>query len=327
MSYYSLPAAVFRYSEISMRTSFLCCLTASLLCLPTALRAQGSEPGGSEPGTVVEAAPDDVRGKGDGRRGEKVEKEDGGKEENLTPEERMARNITSGASAFCRFQAALKPAKLLPGQSGTLFVTAILQGDAVLPAPPPLELMSSLQQGSVTVGGLMVRPAEVGRLAKGYLGRPVYDNYAVFELPVSLASDAQIGKRYPLVVDLKFDLYDGTSAQPIGRFLDRVMTEVEAGVVADPVVRAANRSGAVVTSKPPEAAPVVAVSAASVPTGRELRSDTVVAVDPPGVAPVTPAADSSPNLPVDDGGGDTVLVAVGGGTLLVLILLLLARRK
>lgn len=312
-----------------MRTSFLLSLTASLLSLTNLLPAQGSEQG-AEMGSVVEAAPDDDRRKGDprkGERGEKGEKGDGGEDENLTPEQRLARNITSGASAFCRFQVALKPAKLLPGQSGTLLVTAILQGDAVLPAPPLLEVMSSPQQGSVTLGGLLVRPAENGRLAKGYLGRPVYDNYAVFELPVMLAGDAQIGKRYPLVVDMKFDLYDGTSAQPIGRFLDRVVTEVESGVVADPVVRGANRASPSAVGKASQAAAAASQPVISSLPVREVRGDTVAVAEPAAVVPVAPVSAPAPSLPVDDGGGDTVLLVVGGGILLVLVVLLLARRK
>ncbi len=116
-------------------------LTIALLCVAAAAPAQGGEE------TVQEVGNEDMRrrqpdGRGDRQKGEKGEKGEKGdiEEENLTPEQRLARNITSGAQAYCRFQAALKPAKLLPGQTGTLLVTAVLQGNAVLPAPAPLEL-------------------------------------------------------------------------------------------------------------------------------------------------------------------------------------------
>jgi hypothetical protein len=108
-----------------------------------------------------------------------------------------------------------------------------------------------------------------------------------------------------------------------------VVTEVEAGVVLDPQVRATNRAPVGAASKPLEAAPVAPIAAAAAPAGRELRAETVPAPDSPAVAPTAsgPEPVSPSNLPVDDGGGDTVLLAVGGGILLVLILLLLARRK
>jgi hypothetical protein len=246
-------------------------------------------------------------------------------EEKLTPEERLRRNITTGASNFCRFHTSLRPAKLMPGETGTMLVAAILQGQAVLPAPAPLELVQTVQSSPVAVGGLAVRPAELGRLAAGYVGRPVYENYAIFEVPVTLAAEAQVGKKYPVAVDLKFDLYDGASAQPIGRFLDRATLEIEVGRVPDPVVptgaAAATASGPAPTtieaSKPEAVAPPAPVSGAI-----------VVAPEPvaPAAAPNV-ASDAAASLSVEPEAGMPVVLIAGAGALLLGIVVLLARKR
>jgi hypothetical protein len=312
-------------------------LTLALLSVAVAAPAQGGEE------TVQEVGNEDMRrrpeGRGDRQKGEKGEKGEKGdiEEENLTPEQRLARNITSGAQAYCRFQAALKPAKLMPGQTGTLLVTAVLQGNAVLPAPAPLELTSSPQQGKVTLGGLMVRPAEIGRgLAKGYTGRPVYDNYAIFELPVTLAADAAVGTKHMVSVDLKFDLYDGNTAQAISRFVDRIATEIEVGPVADPAIRSGARPvGSGAAAPAPKAEPVAPAPLGSqaAPAGSAAVAGQPELVQPAASASVPPAPSAPSAVPppaeLTVAGDELPIVplAIGGGILLLLIVLLLARKK
>lgn len=265
-----------------------------------------------------------------GQRGAAGEKES---EENLTPEQRLARNVTSGAGAYCRFQASLVPAKLLPGQSGTLKVLATLQGNAVIPSPAPMEMVGLLQQGMVTLGALAPVPAELGRLATAYLGRPVYDNYAIFDVPVTMSADATLGSKHIAAVDMRFDLYDGNSAQPIGRFVDRVSLSIEVGSVPDPQVRGLAAAAVV--------APAGATSAAlAVPDGlpvggpdaagpRRLDGKVLVAepAPPAGATDAPPAADPAAPTVGDDAGGVPLPLLLGGGAALVVIGILLLRRK
>ncbi len=245
----------------------------------------------------------------------------------LTPEQRLARNITNGASQYCRFFATVTPAKLLPGQTGTLRVLATLQGHAVLQAPPQLEFVGQAQQGVVSLGPIALQPAAPGRIETGYRGRPVYENFAVIEAPVTMAANAVMGSKHIVAMDLKFDLYDGSSAQPIGRFLDRASTEVQVGSAADPAVQASGPRSAE-APKAPEVAPP---TARPQPAAQPVQAHAVVPEES-NVAKPKPEPDasspSSPSMPLDESAGAVPMpVWVGGGVLLLGFVLLLARRK
>lgn len=255
----------------------------------------------------------------------------------LTPEERLARSVRHNASAFCRFVASVKPAKLLPGQSGTLVVSALLSGQAVLPSPAPMSIVGSRQQGFVTLGELQFRPAEMGRHAAGYQGRPVYDNYAIFEIPFTVGADVAMGAKQNVNVDLQFDIYDGFSAQPIGRFIDRFVVEVEIGTVPDPIVVASSPSAA--TTQMSGVAATVEVDGdtapSSAPPGATER--VVTGLDPVGTpAPAAvveeDATDDHAAEPdwshlQEDSGALPWPVWFGGGFLLLGLVVLLARKK
>lgn len=249
---------------------------------------------------------------------------------NLTPEQRLARNITSGAGAYCRFTTSVREGKLMPGQSGTLLVTATLQGAAVMPSPPPVELTAPAQQGVVTLGALAVRPADIARLAPGYAGRPVYDNYVVFELPVTLSPEAQVGKKVQAVIDLKFDLYDAASAQPIGRFVDRALADIEVGAEPNPQVSLPAASAppvathAAIGGAPAEGKPEDRLVEPSAALGGNALPRTVSGDN----TPPTPAPVASDSLPVVlDSEGLPLWPIVGGGGLVLVLVVLLARKK
>lgn len=249
----------------------------------------------------------------------------------LTPEERLARNIIYGAGNFCRLQGGLKPSRLLPGQSGTYTVVMILQGDAVLVAPPPLTLKSPPQQGSLTLGGIGFHPAKPARdkRAKAFLGQPIYDDYAIFELPVTMANTAQLGSRHALSLELQFDLHSGTSGQPIGRFVDRVAYTVECGAAPDPTVAAggaARQEGAALQAPvtPPE--PVRGAATGAVDPSHIPNTD--VAGTPAQDAPAPPP--SRPEQHEVELSGETSLpfpLLLGAGGLLVAIVVLIVSRR
>jgi hypothetical protein len=255
--------------------------------------------------------------------------------EKLTPEERLNRNIRSGANAYCTFVANPKPAKLMPGQTGVLVITAILKGSTVIPSPAPLEVISASLGGMATIGTPAFRPAEIGKggLAKGYLGRPVYDNWAIFELPITMSADAVVGRKVPIAIEMRFDLFDGASAQTIGRFLDRVSAEIEVGQAADPSVvggvPSAAQSGRVVQAAGDSQ------SDAEKDADRKTAGSTraVGAAAPPLVAespaalPVAPSGVPAPALTLEDSSLPMPLLLGAGSVIVLVLILILARRK
>jgi hypothetical protein len=292
-----------------------------------------------EEGTAdVKSAEDARRAKAAAReeRGLKGEAGEMGEEDgaNLTPEQRLARNVTHGAQAYCRFLATTKPEKLMPGQTGTLTILATLQGNAVLPAPASFQVLNAAQQGELSLGTLSARPATVGRHAAGYLGRPVYDNYAVLEAPVTLAPSAQVGSKHVVAVELQFDLYDGNSAQTIGRFIDRVATTVEVGKTPDPVVQGGVRPASSVATAPaanvppPTSEPEERASTPPEVVAPRLEANTVVPQAPaPAPAPAAPATTEAPPVVGDGDSGLPLPLLIGGGALLLAVVVLLARRR
>ena len=74
---------------------------------------------------------------------------------------------------------------------------------------------------------MTMRPAALGTIHKGYLGRPVYENTAVFEVPVTLSQSAKLGEKVSVALEFEFDVYDGDSAQVVGRFTERVNAVIE----------------------------------------------------------------------------------------------------
>ena len=254
----------------------------------------------------------------------------------MTPDERLDANKRRGSKAHCRFVATCRPPKLLPGQSGVMLVTAILQGQAVLPAPLSMTMSPRVKPNSVQIGTLIAHEAMPGTMAKAYLGRPVYENTAVFEVPVTMGTNAKLGEKTPVAVDLQFDIYHGDSGQAIGRFIERVSTDVEVAAHVDPQV-----AGRVSRPKAePKRAPVVPTPVTnSVKTsGDDSDSD---AAGPKGkVIPVQGPAEPAPevteteteesgDLPSmkgTDAGLPWMLILGGGGFLLVIVLLLLRKK-
>ncbi|MCK5940650.1 MAG: hypothetical protein KAI24_01675 [Planctomycetes bacterium] len=256
----------------------------------------------------------------------------------MTPEERLEATKRRGARGQCRFVTAMRPPKLLPGQTGTMLITAILQGRSVLPAPSQVKMSPVQGGGPVQLGSLIARPAERGRIHEGYLGRPVYENTAVFEVPVTMGEGAKLGDRANVAIELEFDIYDGRTAQVVGRFQERVTTQVEVGAHLDPPVEGRSAS----PSRPAETTPDVAE-----PTGDAIEPDGDAGREQPE-ALTGSASPVGEDVPEDDGGDATpgssagagdlplesagegglpTMLLVGGGVFLLVIVLLLARKK
>ncbi|MEC8652702.1 MAG: hypothetical protein VXY92_09080 [Planctomycetota bacterium] len=314
---------------MSLRSSRLSFLLAALTCLITALPSQGE-------GGEVQEQLQQARQKLAKKRAKSGELDDAGMEAELSrmsPEELLAARKRRGSRGQCRFVADVRPARLLPGQSGTMLITAILQGRSVLQAPASISVKSVTKGDLVEFGELTARPALAGTIHKGFLGRPVYENTAVFEVPVTLAGNATLGDKLQVAVDLEFDIYDGESTQVVGRFVERVQTDVEVGRALDPQVEP--RAARSERDAPEE--PVAPVGAGKVSAAGGAGSGSAVggAASSVSAAPAaedTPAASDTMSLPVGGGsagGGWSIrgLLLAGGGILVVIVVLLLARKR
>lgn len=302
-----------------------------LTALSTLLPAQTGEEEAEHARRKLEAlqAGGDVKGEEKGVPDDALEK--------MTPEQRLNHNIRHGAANLCSFVATPKPAKLMPGQTGMLVVTAILKANAVLPAPPPFELLSGAQQGMVTLGSPAFRPAEPGKLNGFYRGRPVYDNWAIFEVPITMSPAAEIGRSMPVSLEMKFDLYDAGAGQPIGRFIDRVAANIEVGHAADP---AAQLGGAAARQQSTAATPpqggTVSSDAEGVVQRPPAPGRTVTPAAPSSTPPAPHSPDPGAGLPAEsaqplavgeEGEGLPVPLLVAGAAVLAALLLLLLRRR
>ncbi|MCB9879849.1 MAG: hypothetical protein H6835_19835 [Planctomycetes bacterium] len=316
---------------MNLRRSRALSLIAAAASLAMALPAQEGE-GLAVPREKLEAI---RRGKEDGAASadrEKFEQQEKEEWAKLTPEQRLERRIRRGASAHCQFVATCRPAKLMPGQSGVMVVAALLKGNAVIPSPPPVELLSPAANSPVDFGQLTVRPAEVGTEAQAYRGQPVYENYAWFEIPVTMHPDAKLGDKHRLAFDLKFDLYDGGSAMPVGRFLEQVSAEVEVGMAVDPNVVGHRAASAAPAAKAVEPKAVEPKPAVTEPVPAPVASGDVVDTQSStgGAAPrvTEPEGDVGGDvLPVASEDGLPMPLLIGGGVFALLLVLLLALRR
>ncbi|MFT7536033.1 MAG: hypothetical protein ACI85K_001987 [Hyphomicrobiaceae bacterium] len=315
---------IFRLSSISR-------ILAVLLLFVAVIPAQRGE--GELSSEQIEAMQSQRSADGKGRSEKESATDRKNRWEAMTPEERLDSNIRRGSKAHCRFVATCRPPKMLPGQSGVMMITAILSGQSVLPAPLQMQLTPRVQPGAVAIGSLSPRPALPGTIAKAYLGRPVYENTAVFEVPVTMGNDAKLGSKALIAVDLQFDIYHGDTGQTIGRFIERVTTDVEVAPYVDPPV--SNRTPKV-QPKPAPIAPIEVTNPDANPSNviepdSNAMSGTVTEVPVDAPEPVEVDAPATPSkLPPTDSGeglGLPSILAIGGGAFLLVMVLLLKRKK
>ncbi len=242
-----------------------------------------------------------------------------------------------GSRGQCRFVTAMRPPKLLPGQSGTLLITAILQGQSVLPAPSQLTMTPRMSGAALQLGAITARPAPNGQIHEAYRGRPVYENTAVFEVPVTATSEARLGSKAQISLELAFDVHDGATGKSVGSFIESVKHTLDIADHVDPQV--AGRTGPAPTAAPvlPEASKTTGAGATPAEAGAapatgssDAISGSAAAAVP--AAPVEPAAGGDPaesELPPVVASGDSLPtpLLVGGGAILLVIVLLLARKK
>lgn len=257
-----------------------------------------------------------------------------------------AANQPRSARGMCHFVTACVPKRVPPGGSGTIVVVMVMEGDSVLLTPPPVTFDYPEQQGSIRMGQPQFRPARTATLATAFQGNPVYDNTAMIDIPFTVATNTVFGKTNAWV-NLTFDLHQGRTGQPIGRFTDRATCDIEIGIPEQPVsatqlggevgatggsVARANSQPASQPSAAGETPPAVAGKEGAGAPG-EANGQILGEVQPPP-APRDPTPAPMPSGEPVDGGpavvpgdGGTLWLMVAGGFLLVAAVALLATRR
>jgi len=220
----------------------------------------------------------------------------------LSPEQ-LQKHKNSPGAAYASYSATCEPPRIAPGQSGTLRLMMLLKQDAVMPPSGASNIELQPVQGPLAFGTPQLRPARPAQLAEAFRGKAAFDDFAVFDIPVTVGATATAGA-HPVNLSLAYELYRGKTGGWIDRFLDRVEVEVLVGntATAQPAV------GATVGAARPDTASIAASPPlANAADGSSPESD--------HRAPVEAGADSW-----------SLLWIAGGGAVIVASLLLLRRR-
>ena len=249
-----------------------------------------------------------------------------------------AANMPRHARGMCHMVSAIHPNRIAPGTTGTGIVTMILEGDAVLTAPAPVQFQYVETQGPVTLAAAAFRPAKKARIAQAFAGREAYDNYAIFEVPLTVAAGTPHGRQQVNMV-LTFDLHHAQSGALLGKFSDSVTIDVEVGIptASSNLMQVGGAGAATVpggqgglTPSTLTPAPQPKPPELTFPNRPEVQANLPVGETPPGATPSAPAepVGGDPIPLVDEGGGLPILmVAMVAGSLLVLVILMLVLRK
>ncbi len=316
-------------------TSLLRLLLAFVITLP--LMAQDEPARGQDGGSQ---APSRGGDKG-GIRSVDVEVVEKGGAEGFDPEtgakmgfklDKAAQIMT--ARGHCRFDGSVQPRRLLPGQSGRLLVTMMLEGDSVLASPEGLTVSSAA--GSLALSAWKLLPATVGRIAAAYRGRPVYDNWAVIEGTVTMPTEARLGEKRNIVLQVELDLHSGSSAAFLGHFVESVTIPCEVGVTANPMVSGVIPAG---TGTEPAARPIQTDADATSPTvpapqataantttqAAEVTDPVAAQTQPAGEAELGLSAELAPS--VEESTKDNMLIVGGGAAVLILVVAVFLLRR
>lgn len=150
----------------------------------------------------------------------------------LAPPEPPKHVETSGfRAAALTFDPTCRPRRLVPGGKGTLTVVVALTGNHVLLADGSTKFTVAQKQGAIAVGTPVFRPAtnkERRPLAPAMKNLPVYDDCAIFDVPLEVDADAPEGKQ-KVAIELAYTLYNGETARPTNPYTDRIEYEVVIG--------------------------------------------------------------------------------------------------
>jgi hypothetical protein len=218
----------------------------------------------------------------------------------------------------------------------------MLEGDAVMTWPTTVDVQPVVG-GPLQFGAATMAPPDQARLAKFFRGQQVYDNWAVLQLPVTMALGVPLGSKQSTVLNLSFDLANGTTGQPIGRFTERAPVSVEVGTVKDPQVRIpdlhgqAEASGAANTTERRDQETAATLASQGPASQPQIQPEVVPMAppDPRAKEAMQKVPTENPAVETDDEeaalggevGSSSLLLYVAGGALLVILALTMKAKK
>ncbi|MBI5852733.1 MAG: hypothetical protein HZB39_17110 [Planctomycetes bacterium] len=125
--------------------------------------------------------------------------------------------IGGGLDRFMVPVTSIEPARIPPGGTGTLIIAFVMREGAVLATAADLELKYSPAQSPAQLGTWTIDDPKPGTGEGAFRGKPVFENYAIVRIPLSVDAGAAHGK-YPLSASVIAKLADPRLGANIGQF-------------------------------------------------------------------------------------------------------------
>lgn len=218
-----------------------------------------------------------------------------------------------------------EPRRIAPGATGTARLVLSMQRESVLAVGTHLEIIYPTEQLGVQFGPWQLGEPQLGAAQGAFRGRPVYENYALVEIPMTVPSSTAFGK-YQIRMMVIADITDGRTGNTVRRAQAQVAGDLVVGPPLPTPPAPMGVRGAAGTESGPSAEPIDDGGVA--PSVRSGGDPVEAAARQASDAPIEPSANADGTLPVGtDGGSSTTLVLGGAGVVLVLVALLLATRR
>lgn len=239
--------------------------------------------------------------------------------------------IIGGLDRFMLPVTSIEPARIPPGGTGTLVITLALREGAVLAGAPDLELRYSPAQAPAQLGVWALGEPSIGTEEGAFRGKPVYENYAIVRIPLSVDAAAAHGK-YQLSASIIAKLSDPRLGTALGQFQGPAIGQLVVGpALPTPLKPAAGAVESAAGARQPDRVSAKPADDGSVPVPVEGEREVVAAAaQGTGRAAVGPAVgwDAPEGIDPLEERGDTLLLWIGGGAgLLLLLALLLGARR
>ncbi len=240
---------------------------------------------------------------------------------------------TIKANDVCRASVSSKPRRLTPGRSGMVKVLVTIGGDFLAQSGAHIVLELANVEG-FTFGAPTLEPAKPSRKQGPFQGKPVHDDFLLFNVAVDVASSVKPQNQIYITGTVTLDLHDGKTGVEMGRFFADVVGRVNVGNpiahVNPAKIKRSRRDpargkddGKVAAQAPGKTEPLTGAPGVNAEVGQGVMEATKRDAKPDR------GVEASPTEPIQRNSTSRVLTWVFGSSVAVLLLLLMvaARRS